>query len=253
MIIPASDFTFDRYLAGDYGDHCIIHGDCRDVLPKIPDKAIDLVLTDPPYGIGISSNPFRQKFDRQDWDSNVPQNECFDEMFRSSKEQIIWGGNYFNLPPSQGFFVWDKRQPRTFSSAMCEYAWSSIKSPAKLYSEWVVKIEKFHPTTKPLGLIEFCLSFVTEAQTILDPFLGSGTTLVAAKNLGRRAIGVEISREYCEIAERRLQQEVLNLTFSENKPSAQIGGGLSLGLDEQQRDNQRKVLSDCSGSGIDGE
>ncbi len=187
----------------------IIQGDCLEVMKTMPDKSFDLVLTDPPYGIGIAANPFRQKFEKQDWDSAVPTKEYFDEIFRVSKEQVIWGGNYFDLPPSQGFFVWDKKQPRDFSSAMCEYAWSSRQAPAKLYSEWVVSVEKFHPTTKPLGLMTFILSFFPEAQTILDPFLGSGTTLVAAKQLNRNAVGIEISEDYCNIARQRLAQSVL--------------------------------------------
>lgn len=187
----------------------IINGDCLEVMKTFADKSFDLVLTDPPYGIGIASNPFRQKFEKQDWDNAVPSKEYFDEIFRVSKEQIIWGGNYFDLPPSQGFFIWDKKQPRDFSSAMCEYAWSSRQSPAKLYSEWVVQVEKFHPTTKPIGLMDFCLSFFPEVKTVLDPFGGSGTTAVSCKKAGKDCTLIEISPEYCEIARKRLEQDLL--------------------------------------------
>ena len=189
----------------------IINADCLEYMKTLPDKSFDLVLTDPPYGIGIANNPFRQKFEKQDWDNAVPTKEVFGEIFRISKEQVIWGGNYFGLPASQGFFIWDKKQPKDFSSSMCEYAYSSRQAPAKLYSEWVVQVEKFHPTTKPLGLMNFVLSFFPEAQTILDPFMGSGTTLLAAKQLGRNATGIEISEKYCKIAQERLDKSTDNL------------------------------------------
>ena len=183
----------------------VILGDCLEVMKQLPDKSIDLVLTDPPYGIGIANNPFRQKFEKDSWDDEVPTQEYFDEIFRVSKEQVIFGGNYFNLPPSQGFFIWDKKQPKDFSSSMCEYAWSSRQAPARLYSEWVVQVQKFHPTTKPTGLMEFVLSFFPEAKIILDPFAGSGTTGVACKNLKRNFILIEKEPKYVEIINKRLE------------------------------------------------
>ena len=183
----------------------IIQGDCLEVMKGFADKSFDLVLTDPPYGIGIANNPFRQKFEKEDWDSSTPSKEYFDEIFRVSKEQIIWGGNYFDLPPSQCFYVWDKVQPQDFSSSMCEMAWVSRQSPAKLWRQRVVSITKYHPTTKPTDLMKWCLQFFPEAQTILDPFLGSGTTAVAAKTLGRNYVGIEISPAYVEIARKRLE------------------------------------------------
>lgn len=187
----------------------IIQGDCLEIMRTYSDNQFDLVLTDPPYGIGIASNPFRQKFAKQDWDNFVPDQEYFDEIIRVSKHQIIWGGNYFNLPPSQCFYVWDKEQPRDFSSAMCEMAWVSRQSPAKLFRKRVVSVEKFHPTTKPLELFRWCLSFFPEAKSILDPFLGSGTTTRACKDLGLDCIGIEINSDYVAIANKRLEQEVL--------------------------------------------
>ena len=186
--------------------HC---GDCLEFMKLMPDKCVDLVLTDPPYGIGIAKNPFRQKFEKEDWDNFVPTQEYFNEIFRVSKEQIIWGGNYFNLPPSQCFYVWDKVQPEDFSSAMCEMAWVSRQSPAKLFKQRVVSIQKFHPTTKPVELMKWCIQFFPEAKTILDPFMGSGTTCVASKTLGRNFIGIELSQKYCDIANQRLRQDTL--------------------------------------------
>jgi len=189
----------------------IIQGDCLEVMKTLPDKCIDLVLTDPPYGIGIANNPFRQKFDKQDWDDQIPMKEYFDEIFRVSKEQVIWGGNYFDLPPSQGFFIWDKLQPEDFSSSMCEYAWSSKQSPAKMYKKWAVSFQKFHPTTKPQELMEWCLGFFPEAKIILDPFAGSGTTGVACKQLKRDFILIEKEQKYVDIANERLSKMTGNL------------------------------------------
>lgn len=118
------------------------NGDCMDLLKQTPDKYYDLCIVDPPYGIGISGNPFRQKHKKQSWDNAIPSAEYFTELKRISKNQIIWGGNYFNLEPSQGFLIWDKLQPFDFSSAMCEMAWMSIQSPAKIYKKHVVTAEK---------------------------------------------------------------------------------------------------------------
>lgn len=187
----------------------IYNEDCLETMKRMPDNFVDLVLTDPPYGIGIAKNPFRQKFAKADWDNFVPTQEYFDEIFRVSKNQIIWGGNYFNLPATQCFYIWDKVQPKDFSSSMCEMAWVSRQSPAKLFRKHVVSIEKFHPTTKPIEMFRWCLAFFPDAQTVYDPFMGSGTTARACKDLGRNYIGSEISKEYCEIAEKRLGQEVL--------------------------------------------
>ena len=173
-------------------------------MKQMPDKCVDLVLTDPPYGIGIASNPFRQKFEKQDWDDETPNKEYFDEIFRISKEQIIWGGNYFDLPPTQCFYVWDKVQPEDFSSSMVEMAWVSKQAPAKMYKKRVVSIEKFHPTTKPYEMMAWCLKFFPDALTVLDPFLGSGTTALACKMLGRNYIGIEKEQKYVDIANQRI-------------------------------------------------
>lgn len=181
-------------------------GDCLEIMKNMPDKSIDLVLTDPPYGIGIAKNPFRQKFEKKEWDNFIPTKEYFDEIFRISHNQVIWGGNYFteHLPPSRCFYIWDKVQPEKFSSAMVEMAWVSKQSPAKMFKQRVVAFEKFHPTTKPLNLMEWCLSYFPNATTVLDPFMGSGTTGVACKNLNRNFIGIEKDEAYFEIARKRI-------------------------------------------------
>lgn len=184
--------------------------DCLETMKRMPDKSIDLVLTDPPYGIGISSNPIRQKHTKKEWDNNIPMDLIFNEIFRISKNQIIWGANYFNLPPSKGFLICDKKQPYDFSLAMCEYAYSSFDFPAKMYSYSNRGDEiKLHPTQKPLDLMTFCLVFALQRdntiKTIYDPFSGSGTSLVCAKSKGLDYIGSELDKDYFEIINKRLQ------------------------------------------------
>lgn len=189
----------------------IYHGDCRDILPHLP--KVDLVLTDPPYGLN-RSDPVRQPRGTILWDSSVPESDVFDQLRSLSTDQIIWGGNYFPLPPCKGFLIWDKEQPENFSLSMCEMAWSSLDKPAKIFRYSVrLYTDRLHPTEKPEALMHWCLSFVPDAHTILDPFMGSGTTLRAAKDLGRTCIGIEIEEKYCEIAVQRLQQSVLPLDF----------------------------------------
>ena len=193
----------------------IYHGDCREILPEL--EKVDLVLTDPPYGIGISSNPFRQKFKKSQWDDKRPEPVCFQFMLDISDVAVIWGGNYFAdlLPATQKWLVWDKEQPEDFSSAMCEMAWTNLKGPAKMFRKRVVNIQKYHPTTKPFELMQWCINMalpfmINGNRTVLDPFMGSGTTLRASKDLGLKAIGIEIEEKYCEIAAKRLGQEVFN-------------------------------------------
>ena len=181
------------------------HGDCVEGMEHI--RGVDLILTDPPYGLGIAANPFRQKFDKKEWDNSVPDKCVFDMIFTSSREQIIWGGNFFNLPPTQGFLIWDKVQPEGFSSSMIEYAWISKQQPAKMFKKRVTTYKKSHPTQKPVDLMIWCIGFYPEAGLVLDPFLGSGTTAIACERLNRRWIGIEIEEKYCEIAAKRIEAE----------------------------------------------
>ena len=187
----------------------LYHGDCRELLPLMP--KVDLVLTDPPYGIGISCNPVRQKHEKKDWDLRPVDLELLKSIVLLGKVSIVWGGNYFGLPPQQCFYVWDKQQPEDFSLAMCEMAWTNNKGPAKLFRKSVLSYAKEHPTQKPVSLMTWCIGKVANTKTILDPFAGSGTTLRAAKDLGLSCIGIEIEEKYCEVAATRLRQEVLGL------------------------------------------
>lgn len=186
------------------GDCTLYHGDCMEIMPTL--DRVDAVVTDPPYGIGISTNPVRQKHEKKDWDKSVPDDKCFDIIMDISNYQIVWGGNYFNLPPSQGFLIWDKKQPENFSLSMCEMAWLSIQQPAKIYSRSVNSYLKEHPTQKPVELISWCISKLPdECESFLDPFMGSGTTGVACMKMGRKFIGIELDKQYFDIACQRIR------------------------------------------------
>jgi site-specific DNA-methyltransferase (adenine-specific) len=186
------------------------------VMARYPDKYFDLAVVDPPYGIGISINPFRQKFEKCDWDNAIPNKQYFDELMRVSKNQIIWGGNYFDLPPSQGFIIWDKKQPQDFSSAMCEMAWMSFQKPAKIFRKHVVTAEpnKIHPTQKPVALYEWLLmNFANKGDLILDTHLGSGSSRIAAHKAGLSFVGCELDPDYFKAQEKRFKEFTAQLTL----------------------------------------
>ena len=187
----------------------IIHADCMDIMKDIPDKFFDLAIVDPPYGIGISSNPFRQKHEKCDWDNAIPNKQYFDELMRVSKNQIIWGGNYFDLPPSQGFIIWDKKQPQDFSSAMCEMAWMSFQKPAKIFRKHVVTAEpnKIHPTQKPVTLYRWILQrYAKPGQLILDTHSGSGSLACACHIEKLDFIAIEKDPHYHALSVKRLDE-----------------------------------------------
>ena len=189
-------------------------GDCLEILPTL--GKVDAVVTDPPYGIdygragGFSaSHGWGQWRENVAWDQGRPAREIFDAILACSGSQIVWGGNYFTdyLPPTMQWLVWDKGQ-REFSLADCEFAWSSQRKAARIFNYprgRAVKDGKEHPTQKPVALIEWCLGFIPDARTILDPFMGSGTTGVACAKLGRKFIGIEIDEGYFDIACRRIE------------------------------------------------
>ncbi len=201
----------------------LYHGNCREILPTL--EPVDLVLTDPPYG--IKENAFRiasrsklaktTDYGSFDWDSKPASKELIELCIQKSTIAIIWGGNYFHLPPSRGWLVWDKLNSGNFAD--CELAWSNAKTSVRIFRFlWNGMIRagearrrpRFHPTEKPVELMSWCLSFAPKAKTVLDPFMGSGTTLRAAKNSGIKAIGIELEEKYCEIAAKRLAQAVFD-------------------------------------------
>lgn len=195
----------------------IYHGDCRELLPNIE---ADVLITDPPYGIGdrwaksrmIGRNGAPRLWGQgETWDAVAA-----DLSHLPALPSIIWGGNYFGLPAARGWLVWDKVQ--TFTGADAELAWTNLDMPVRVFRMARVAAytnrtdgPKSHPTEKPIELMRWCVAF-TPPGVILDPFMGSGTTLRAAKDLGRKAIGIEIEERYCEIAANRCRQEVLGLT-----------------------------------------
>lgn len=186
----------------------ILNIDCMEYMATCKDKQFDLAIVDPPYGIGISNNPFRQKHNKSDWDEKIPSNQYFKELNRVSKDQIIWGGNYFNLSATQGFIIWDKIQPESFSSSMCEYAWTSIQSPAKIFRLHVVTAEtnKIHPTQKPVKLYKWILkNYASPDMKIIDTHLGSGSSAIAACDFGCDFVGCEIDKEYYDAAVKRFE------------------------------------------------
>ena len=188
----------------EIGDATLYCGDCVEVLRTLP--RVDAVITDPPYGIGIAANPVRQMHEKLDWDKAAPDASLIQRLVTAGDVAVIWGGNYFDLPPSQCFFVWDKVQPQDFSLAMCEQAWTNNRGPAKLYRQSVLSYRKEHPTQKPVELMCWCIDMVGNPQTILDPFMGSGTTGVAAIQLGRKFIGIEREPRYFDIACERISR-----------------------------------------------
>ena len=214
----------------DHAGFTIYHGDCMEILPDL--EPVDLVLTDPPYGLkrdkgfdgfgGFGKPIARRRYEDDNWDNERPSKNIFDEIVKYSA--LIFGGNYFAdiLPPGTFWIVWDKLNTMpTFGD--CELIWTNLKrkSIKKITYEYNGLLGKenarFHPTQKPLNLIIRVLEeYAKESKKILDPFMGSGTTLVAAKELGRKAIGIEIEEKYCEIAVRRLAQEVLPFGHSKD-------------------------------------
>lgn len=186
----------------------LFNEDCMPALKKMKDNEFDLAIVDPPYGIGISSNPFRQKHKKTDWDSNIPKDSYFNELRMVCKNQIIWGGNYFPLPPSQGFVIWDKKQPENFSSSMCEFAWISFQKPAKMFKKWVVgEKNKIHPTQKPVALYKWLLkNYAKPGDRILDTHLGSGSIAIACWDMGFDFVGYEIDKDYYNAAVARLER-----------------------------------------------
>jgi len=192
----------------------IYNADCRKVLPFL--DRFDLLLTDPPYGIGEDGGRFRDRkggghrvLPKGGWDKERPKSHLLQGAIDLADECIVWGGNYFAdlFPASRGWLYWDKKMGGDFSDG--ELAYTSIDMVLRSFSYCNKEHGKVHPTQKPVPLMRWCLGLVPEAATVLDPFMGSGTTLVAAKLEGRQAVGIEVNEAYCEAAANRLSQGTL--------------------------------------------
>jgi site-specific DNA-methyltransferase (adenine-specific) len=192
----------------------IYHDDCLDILPYYSEGEFDLLLTDPPYGIGEDGGKCRTRGKKLPnhiglgWDVEPPSRDTFSFMRYVSANQIIFGGPYFTdkLPVSRGWVYWRKLMGGDFADG--ELAWTSFDKVVREFTCPNKGGKNQHPTQKVLPLMKWCIESYadTHPQTILDPFMGSGTTLVAAKQLGRKAVGIEIEEKYCEIAVKRLAQ-----------------------------------------------
>ena len=188
------------------GDATLYHGDCLEILPTL-DK-VDAVVTDPPYGLGSRMDGGAGEWSKHwrkapEWDKCLAQGV---EALPQTALAIIWGGNYYELPPTRGWLIWDKMQDH--SSGHAELAWTNIDIPIRLFRYARAQLAsegKVHPTQKPLPLMEWCISWLQASQSILDPYMGSGTTGVACANLGRKFIGIEIERKYFDIACERIE------------------------------------------------
>lgn len=201
------------------GNAILYRADCMDVLPLL--KKVCAVVTDPPYGIGEArkSNKSRSCIARakdygvDSWDDKPASKAAIDAMLEVSDNQVIFGGNYFALPPSKCWLVWDKVNGKN-DFADCELAWTNLdKAVRRIQWQWHGMIrqgadtERFHPTQKPIEVMAWCIRHLPkDTETILDPFMGSGTTGVAAMMEGKKFIGVEYSRKYFAIAKRRIER-----------------------------------------------
>ncbi len=182
------------------------HGDCREVLPRL--GAFDLILTDPPYGIGINKS-HRLATSRghggESWDDKPVPHWLMLMMQEQAADAIVWGGNYYTMGPARCVLVWDKQNDgRDFAD--CEVAWTSIDAVARIFRKRPMNMDggKEHPTQKPIDLMVWCIDKVANAQTVLDPFMGSGSTGVACAMLGRDFTGIERERKYFDIACERI-------------------------------------------------
>ena len=195
----------------------LLNCDCMELMAKYQDNHFDLAIVDPPYGGGGNFDKYKvardggswsKKYDKKilNWDY-APDQSYFDELFRVSKDQIIWGGNYFKLPPNRCFLVWRKLTiSESFSMAMCEYAWSSFNSNAKWIELAPQDQKRFHPTQKPVELYSWILNnYAKTGDKILDTHLGSGSIAIACYDMGFELTGCEIDKEYYDSMIKRVK------------------------------------------------
>jgi len=192
----------------------VYNEDCVTGMKRYADKYFDLAVVDPPYGLGeklVNGGTWAKKLTKNDskWDIK-PTDEYWSELWRVSKNQIIWGGNYYNMPPTRGFIVWDKKLTDNWTMAMAEFAWTSFDQPSKIYRGLTDNgsrgCERIHICQKPIKLYEWIYKFyASEGNLILDTHLGSGSSRIAAHKAGLSFTGFEIDKEYYEAQERRFK------------------------------------------------
>jgi site-specific DNA-methyltransferase (adenine-specific)/modification methylase len=200
------------------GDATIYLGDCSEILPTL--GKVDAVVTDPPYGIGESAGKNKSRgnlalakdYGNDDWDISPISDDLMKSVVGAGRNAIVFGGNYYAMPPSKCWLIWDKENTGDFADA--ELAWTNLNKAVRLKRYmWngMLRANKEprgdHPTQKPIGIMEWCISHLPDGtQTILDPFMGSGTTGVACMNLQRKFIGIEREQKYFDIACKRIEQ-----------------------------------------------
>lgn len=206
------------------GSAALHNVDCLEAMRKMPDKAFSLAIVDPPYGIGVGKAQkgkwISSRMPKKDWDNGIPAPEYFAELQRVSHSQIIWGGNYFPLPPSRCFVVWDKGagfKGRDF--AECELAWTSYDANAKIYHRDPLAcrdyIDKIHPTQKPVNLYKYLLRhFAKEGDTILDTHHGSGSLSIACLDMGYSITAYELDPDYFAASVERIQRSQQQLKLA---------------------------------------
>jgi site-specific DNA-methyltransferase (adenine-specific) len=194
------------------GNATLYLGDCREILPTLP--KVDAVITDPPYGLGDKwqggggGGNTSWAFDPSEartWDRSTADGVL--DLINAAPQVVIWGGNYYALPPMRCWLIWDKKQSDTFTTGQAELAWTNLDRPIRTFRfaqcEQASEGKKYHPTQKPLALMVWCLKWVT-GESVLDPYMGSGTTGVACLPAGRSFIGIEREPKYFDIACRRI-------------------------------------------------
>jgi site-specific DNA-methyltransferase (adenine-specific) len=198
----------------------VYNDDCMAVMARYPDKYFDLAVVDPPYGIGagkMTMGSGKHKFNKgKDWDSGIPNEAYFAELFRVSKNQIIWGGNYFTnyLKPSPHWLLWDKKNPN-LSFAEGELAWVNKGKNLRIFTHYSAQVEnggKIHPTQKPVALYDWIFTnYAKPTDLILDTHLGSGSSRIAAHKSGLSFVGCELDKEYFDAQEKRFKDYVSQL------------------------------------------
>jgi site-specific DNA-methyltransferase (adenine-specific) len=202
--------------------------DCIELMAQYPDNYFDLAVVDPPYGIDLANMNMglgkskkgckiqNRKWKPKNWDKETPTFEYFAELFRVSKNQIIWGGNYFELPPCKNYIIWDKEIPEGLSFADCEMAWTSFDKAPKIFrhSTYLDKANKIHPTQKPVALYDWIFhNYAKPTDKILDTHLGSGSSRIAAYKNKLHFVSCELDQEYFQAQEKRFANFKSQLTL----------------------------------------
>ena len=218
----------------------LLNCDCMEYMATLPDKAFDLAIVDPPYGIHeklkaganyqTKGNKFALMYEQKNWDKETPKKEYFNEIVRVSKNQIIWGGNYFTdkLPPSRGWVCWDK-EGDAMTTVNNELAWTSFDKALKMFRRCHGLDKGFmnkeggniHPTQKPVKLYEWLLSnYAKPGQRILDTHLGSGSHAIAAINMGFDFVGCELDKDYYDASLKRIENAQRQTSLFEPEPTS---------------------------------